>query len=158
MIAHNQGAFKASLSETTLKPDITAIVVAKQQLLVDNTRLRREVDAQKRTIDEISRGIATRGRRLVVEATAYTASLAECGKTDGITASGTHVKEGRTIAVDPDVIPLGSKVFIPGRGVFVAEDTGGAIRGNRVDLYLDSVAEAKSFGRQQLIIYVAPAH
>jgi 3D (Asp-Asp-Asp) domain-containing protein len=151
MVAHQQGAFAAKPAEATLKADVHA-------LADENTRLRKETEAQKRTIDEISRGIATRGRRMVVEATAYNATADQCGDDLGITASGTHVKEGRTIAVDPRVIPLGSKVFIPGRGVYVAEDTGRVIKGAIIDIYLDSVAEAERFGRQQLIIYVAPAH
>ncbi len=52
------------------------------------------------------------------------------------TATGTQCVEGRTIAVDPSVIPLGSKVYIEGFGDFIAEDTGGAIKGNKIDIYL----------------------
>ena len=65
----------------------------------------------------------------------------------GITKTGTTVKAGRTIAVDPDIIPLGTRVYIEGIGYRVAEDTGGAIKGNRIDIYVDSVEEFPEAGR-----------
>jgi len=74
------------------------------------------------------------------EATAYTL---ECGNGDGLTAMMTVPREGRTIAVDPKIIPLGSKVFIPGLGWRVAEDTGGAIRGRAIDVYMGSGLAAR---------------
>lgn len=63
------------------------------------------------------------------------------------TATGTTPTAGRTIAVDPDVIPLGSVVIINGHE-YVAEDTGGIIDGNRVDIFFNSHAEALEFGVQ----------
>lgn len=74
------------------------------------------------------------------EATAYTL---ECGNGDGLTATMTVPREGRTIAVDPAVIRLGSKVFIPGLGWRVAEDTGGMIRGRVIDVYMGSGLAAR---------------
>ena len=69
-----------------------------------------------------------------------------CGKhSDGITASGTEAKAGRTIAVDPEMIPLGSEVIIDGES-YIAEDTGGAINGNRIDVYCETHEEAISRG------------
>lgn len=70
-----------------------------------------------------------------------------------ITETGTTVHQGRTIAVDPNIIPLGSKVeviFPLGysylNGIYIAEDTGGAIKGNKIDLYLNSESDAIQFG------------
>ena len=77
--------------------------------------------------------------------TAYDPCLQCCGKTDGITASGTKGMAGRTIAVDPKVIPYGSLVLIGGY-VFVAEDTGQAIKGNHIDMFMDTHEIAKQFG------------
>lgn len=79
--------------------------------------------------------------------TAYCACKKCCGKNDGITATGTKASEGRTIAVDPNKIPYGTKVVIDGQ-TYIAEDCGGAIKGNRIDLYFDSHQEALNFGRQ----------
>lgn len=70
--------------------------------------------------------------------THYCACERCCGEwADGITYTGTTATEGRTIAVDPDVIPLGSTVVIDGHE-YIAEDIGGAIQGNRIDVYMDS--------------------
>lgn len=71
---------------------------------------------------------------------------------DGIgtrTASGTRVTEGRTIAVDKNVVPLGWWVYIEGVGFRKAEDTGGAIKGNKMDVYYDSLKAANNFGRKK---------
>lgn len=78
----------------------------------------------------------------------------------GITATGTKVTYGRTIAVDPKLIPYGSRIFIPAlqhwpnRGWFIAEDTGGAIKGYRLDIFIPDRNEALKFGRQKLKAYV----
>ena len=69
------------------------------------------------------------------------------------TATGTPCRRG-VIATDPNFIPLGTKVFIPGYGYAVAADTGGAIVGNVIDVAFDSVAECYEFGRQFLEIYI----
>lgn len=76
-----------------------------------------------------------------------------CGKTDGITFTGTKATEGRTIAVDPEVIPLGSEVNIGGQ-VYIAEDTGGAIKGNRIDVFVNSHEEALELGVDYAPVYL----
>ncbi len=65
------------------------------------------------------------------------------------TATGTRATPGRTIAVDPKVIPLGWWVYIEGVGYRRAEDTGGAIKGNKIDVFLGSEAQARQFGRRK---------
>ena len=70
------------------------------------------------------------------------------------TASGTVVTAGRTIAVDPDVIPLGTEVIINGH-VYVAEDTGGAIKGNRIDIAVETHQEALNLGRDTFKVFYA---
>ena len=78
--------------------------------------------------------------------TAYCNCRKCCGKwAGGPTASGLMPEAGRTIAVDPDVIPLGTIVYIEGFGYFTAEDTGSAINGNRIDVYMGSHSEARNF-------------
>lgn len=75
------------------------------------------------------------------------------GTSDGITYSETVATEGRTISVDPDVIPLGSIVEIDGK-TYVAEDIGGAIDENRADIYFDSHSEARKWGVQYHDLYI----
>lgn len=59
-----------------------------------------------------------------------------------------------TIAVDPSIIPLGSKVYIPGYGLAIASDTGGLIKGNRIDLFLNSEDECINWGVQTVSLYL----
>lgn len=58
------------------------------------------------------------------------------------------------VAVDPRVIPYYTKMYIPGYGIAIAGDTGGAIRGNRVDLFMDSYEEAINWGRRNVEVYI----
>lgn len=68
------------------------------------------------------------------------------------TSSGTIPEEGRTIAADPDVLPIGSEVIIAGHP-YVVEDTGGAIKGHRIDIYFESHEAALEFGVQEVDLY-----
>ncbi|MPN44969.1 Cell wall-binding protein YocH [bioreactor metagenome] len=63
------------------------------------------------------------------------------------------MEEGTTIAVDPDVIPIGSYVYIEGVGVRKAQDTGSAIRGNTIDLFLGTHGETEEWGVKYLKVY-----
>ncbi|MDO4733297.1 MAG: 3D domain-containing protein [Bacillota bacterium] len=81
-----------------------------------------------------------------IETTAYT-------WTGNTTYTGTWPKRG-TIAVDPSVIPLGTKVYVVGYGFATAEDTGGAIKGNIIDLYMDTEQECINWGRRDVVIYI----
>jgi len=120
----------------------------------------------------VSRGNINRGEKGTLEyssvitcsASAYDLSYASCGKNPGdrgygITASGMKAQRG-VIAVDPRVIPLGTRLYVesmdgyPDYGYAIAGDTGGAIKGNRVDLFMDSYSEAMSFGRRQVKVYI----
>ena len=93
--------------------------------------------------------------------TAYCPCMKCCGKTDGITSTGTLAAEGRTIAVDPRVIPYGSTVtiyFADGTvHTYTAEDCGGAIKENRIDVFFDSHEDARAFGVQSAMVYVEAA-
>ena len=81
-----------------------------------------------------------------------------CGKVDGITASGAHATPYSTVAVDPSVIPLGAELLVDygdGAGLrrYRAEDTGGAVKGNHIDLCVGSHAEALQLGRRTATVY-----
>ena len=85
-------------------------------------------------------------RTLQVVATAYT-------YTGSKTATGVWPYEGG-VAVDPSVIPLGSKLYIEGYGRARALDTGGAIKGNRIDLFYDSESECEAWGRRPVTVSI----
>ncbi len=99
-----------------------------------------------------------------MQATGYDIGYESCGKLPsdplyGITATGIRATYG-IVAVDPQVIPLGSKLFIQTTdgsftyGYALAADTGGAIKGNRIDLCFDSRQDALNFGRRDVVVYV----
>ena len=111
-----------------------------------------------------SRGETRYRSATTMNATAYDLSFASTGKRPGdrgwgITASGTRARPG-VVAVDPKVIPLGTTLYIQSLdgskdyGFAIAEDKGGAIKGNRIDLFYDSNSEAMNFGRRQVKVYI----
>lgn len=96
----------------------------------------------------------TASKEHIVEASAYTASCEGCS---GITATGINLKtnpNAKVISVDPTVIPLGSKVYVEDYGEAIAGDTGGAIKGNRIDVFFPSQQDAINFGVKQLKVTI----
>jgi 3D (Asp-Asp-Asp) domain-containing protein len=94
------------------------------------------------------------GKTFTANASAYTANCSGCS---GITATGINLKANpnqKVIAVDPNVIPLGSRVYVEGYGTAIAADTGGAIKGNRIDLYMQNYSDAITFGRRTVQVTV----
>jgi len=86
------------------------------------------------------------GKTMTMTATAYTANCAGCS---GVTYTGINLKANpnqKVIAVDPRVIPLGSKVYVEGYGTAIAGDTGGAIKGNRIDVFISDQSSAMAYG------------
>ncbi|KMY32593.1 peptidoglycan-binding protein [Lysinibacillus xylanilyticus] len=96
----------------------------------------------------------TAAKEITVEASAYTASCEGC---TGITATGINLKtnpNAKVISVDPAIIPLGSKVYVEGYGEAIAGDTGGAIKGNRIDVFIPSQQDAINFGVKKLKVTI----
>ncbi len=94
------------------------------------------------------------GQTKTMEATAYTA---ECYGCSGVTATGIDLNKNRhkkVIAVDPNVIPLGSRVWVSGYGEAIAGDTGGDIKGNRIDLHFPNKSAAFDYGRRSVTVKV----
>lgn len=87
-------------------------------------------------------------QKISMNASAYT-----CEGYTGITSSGRTAQKG-VVAVDTSVIPMGTKLYIDGYGYAVAGDTGGGIKGNKIDLYMDTVKECLNFGRRNVDVYV----
>ena len=133
---HNGKAVKKTFVEEVVASEPINKIVKKgtnAELLVASSR------------SETSRKSSTR-KHMSVEASAYTGH--------SITSTGTKPKWG-TIAVDPSVIPYGTKVYIPRfNKTFIAEDCGGAIKGNKIDIYMNDESSAYNFGRQNIDIYI----
>lgn len=108
-------------------------------LLQEKEEVEREFEAYREQFKGIS--------KMEVEATAYT-------HTGNPTATGVMPQVGVTIAVDPNVIPLGSDVYVEGFGWRKAQDTGGLIKGKIIDIFMDTRSEAIQWGRRKVEIYV----
>jgi 3D (Asp-Asp-Asp) domain-containing protein len=100
--------------------------------------------------DRIADVVHIAGTAVQMVATAYVAGCYGCS---GITAIGLPARHG-IVAVDPRFIPLGTKLYVPGYGRALAGDTGGAIKGRRIDLGFNSLAAAIQFGRREIKVYV----
>lgn len=103
---------------------------------------------------EAAAPVEASGKTITVTATAYTANCAGCS---GITSTGIDLKanpDAKVISVDPNVIPLGSKVYVEGYGNAIAGDTGGAIKGNIIDIFIPTQEAAVQWGRKQVKVTI----
>ncbi|WP_059105321.1 G5 and 3D domain-containing protein [Shouchella shacheensis] len=111
--------------------------------------------SEEESVEETESKDSSNGKdSMTMQATAYTAGCDGCS---GVTATGINLSNNpgkRVVAVDPDVIPLGSRVHVEGYGEAIAGDTGGAITGNKIDLHVPSKGEANRFGRQSVKVTV----
>lgn len=137
-------------------------------LTMESSRVSGSTEPKRRAPEQIVRATVSPDTPVLkllggFRVTAYCACQSCCGKSPddpwyGITATGTKATQGRTIAVDPRVIPYGTVLYFEGPdgliGGYVAEDCGGSIKGNRIDLYFDSHEEADEWGIRELDIYI----
>lgn len=139
-----------SLKNTYVNGVLETTEVLKSEITKDPVKEVVEVGTKKGTVAPNGKNAK---RVIVMQATAYDPTAGSK------TAMGTRARVG-AVAVDPKVIPLGSKLYIesmdgfPTYGYATAEDTGGAIKGNRIDLFYNSNAEANRFGRRNVKVYV----
>ncbi|PGL57998.1 3D domain-containing protein [Bacillus cereus] len=138
------------------EPKAQEIVKPKEEAKVKEVVKAKEEERAK----EVSKNnIQSAKRELTVVATAYTADPSENGTYGGrvLTAMGHDLTKNpnmRIIAVDPKVIPLGSKVWVEGYGEAIAGDTGSAIKGNRIDVLMGSKSKAMNWGRKTVKVKV----
>ncbi|MFF2754953.1 3D domain-containing protein [Psychrobacillus sp. NPDC058041] len=93
-------------------------------------------------------------KEFIVSASAFTGN---CNGCSGITSTGINLKRNpdiKVIAVDPDVIKLGTKVYVEGYGYAIAGDTGAGIKGNKIDVFFSSTSEAYKWGRKNVKIKI----
>lgn len=151
-ILGNPTAKKVTATRITPKTIITSI--SSSPTTAESGKLIKKLNSNK--IPKTSRFTPRFQKEMWVTATAYTKDT--CGKkpnhpTYGITRTGTKARYG-VIAVDPKIIPLGTRVYVPGYGYARAEDTGGAIKGHRIDLCFENTKEAKKYGVKKIKIYI----
>ncbi|MGL5506374.1 MAG: SH3 domain-containing protein [Paraclostridium sp.] len=134
-------------AEEAKKAEEQAAKEAKNETVVESaTQNNSSTQNNNESQEQESSQSASTGRIMNVVATAYTGH--------SITATGTTPKWG-TIAVDPKVIPYGTKVYIPQFDkVFIAEDCGGAIKGNKIDIYMDDEGSVYNWGRKTIEIQI----
>ena len=106
----------------------------------------------KKPVDSLQAQLAKAKRVFTVRSTAYTSDPRENGGWN-VTAIGTKIRRG-VIAVDPRVIPLRTRVYVEGYGFATAEDTGGAIKGNKIDVVMDTKAQSRNWGVRNVKIYI----
>lgn len=162
LIVGGVSASKTDFATTTAavdKPKET-----KQEVVQNNSKPKNEQvknspqpkEVEKQETKEIATASESKpsGQTLTVEATAYTAYCDGCS---GITANGTDLRSNpnaKVIAVDPNVIPLGTEVYVEGYGHAVAADTGGAIKGNKIDIHVPTKDEAYNWGRRTVNVTI----
>lgn len=164
---------------TTLSDQVDHVQELVDKVTQENSDLKEKLETTQRELDEVKRAAETFSKATAlnttadwkaveqgsdapwqeVKATAYSAFCPDgC---NGITATGFNIKnpniDHRVIAVDPKVIPLYSIVEIKGLGFFKAMDTGGAIKGNRVDILVNSLKAADQFGTKHLDMRIVRA-
>jgi 3D (Asp-Asp-Asp) domain-containing protein/LysM repeat protein len=143
--SNNQPAQEAAANIVTEAP-------AQEQESANNNVI--EAPAANTTTTEAAAPAEAAGKTITVTATAYTANCAGCS---GITSSGIDLKanpDAKVISVDPNVIPLGSKVYVEGYGNAIAGDTGGAIKGNIIDIFIPTQEAAVQWGRKQVNVTI----
>ena len=144
---------RKQISEKKVKDAQDKIVSVGTKEIVQQAS-RGENKSKNTSASQSSTATPSGGQEMVMEATAYTA---DCNGCSGVTATGIDLRSNpgmKVIAVDPSIIPLGSKVWVDGYGIAIAGDTGGAIKGNRIDLFMNTKEQAYRFGRKQIKIRV----
>lgn len=118
----------------------------KAELRKENTK------KPQKPVNSLQAQLAKAKKVFTVRATAYTSDPRENGGWN-VTAIGTKIRRG-VIAVDPRVIPLRTRVYVEGYGFATAEDTGGAIKGNKIDVVMDTKAQSRNWGVRNVKIYI----
>lgn len=144
-----ESKFVNTLDEVVVDPPETVAIVEPIETIDNAVALDKNINEVETVEYNAEEGFNYRAV-MSMEATAY---LPSDGGGSGITAMGIPATYG-VVAVDPGIIPLGSRLYIPGYGEAVAADTGGAIYGYRIDLCMESYSEAMNFGRRTVTVYL----
>jgi 3D (Asp-Asp-Asp) domain-containing protein len=149
----NQTKINFNIPENALTINQTAVCSAEEsapQASPGEVKEAEEVKKEENETKKVANNNILPKGKFIINASAYTAAADECGKSDGITASGKKVKENETIAC-PKSFAFGTKVSIEGYGTYICQDRGGAIKANKIDIYMKTKAQALAFGRRDLV-------
>lgn len=160
VLYHNGIEFKKNVTQTVLEEKVDKVVaIGTKEFFPSDVKENNDNKNKVPTRRGNKNAPSNLGKPIKFSATAYCSCAKCCGKSTGITASGKKAEYG-VVAVDTSVIPLGTKLYIENAdgsftyGEAVAADTGGAIKGNKVDLYFPTHDEALAYGRKAVNVYV----
>ncbi|WP_010580719.1 3D domain-containing protein [Liquorilactobacillus vini] len=140
---------QAAQSSTSASQQTSNQIVKQTSSLTTGDQNQSSAQSTSNSTDKVNN---SNGKSLTMQATGY--SSAEAGASN-YSALGINLSENpKCVAVDPSVIPLGSLLWVSGYGVAVAGDTGGAIKGNLIDLHFSSVQQASSWGRKTVTVKI----
>lgn len=157
--------YEVTVEELMVWNELTSDLILIDQELVINPEME-TVDLPQEESEEVVEAVAepvqqeedteqvSVQRTMTMTATAYTA---ECDGCSGITATGINLLNDRNkkvVAVDPDIIPLGSLVYVEGYGEAIAGDVGGAIKGNKIDIHVPTKEEAFQWGVREVTVEI----
>lgn len=156
------GLRKVTVKKEIVNGQVASTIIVGQEVITEP--INEIMERGTKDILVTSRGSVRYKKAIVMTATAYDLSYESCKKLPGdkyygITASGTKARPG-VVAVDPKVIPLGTRLYIQSLdgskdyGFAVAEDTGGAIKGNRIDLFFENSQDVAKFGKRKVKVYI----
>ncbi|MER2028993.1 MAG: 3D domain-containing protein [Solibacillus sp.] len=144
--------YDTSVKELMALNDLKTTKVQVKQVLKLPSHIKNKSTVKKTTTKKTATHPSNVKKTIKMSATAYTANCKGCS---GITKTGLNLRKNpslKVIAVDPKIIPLGSKVWVEGYGVAVAGDIGGAIKGNKIDLFMSKKSTAKNWGRKTVTV------
>ena len=146
--------YDTSVKELMALNDLKTSKVQVKQVLKLPSHIKNKPQVKKTTVKKSATHPSNVKKTIKMSATAYTASCKGCS---GITKTGLNLRKNpslKVIAVDPKIIPLGSKVWVEGYGIAVAGDIGSAIKGKKIDVFISNKATAKNWGRKTVTVKI----
>ncbi|MER2113981.1 3D domain-containing protein [Solibacillus isronensis] len=146
--------YDTSVKELMALNDLKTTKVKIKQVLKLPSHIKNKPAVKKTTTKKSATHPSNVKKTIKMSATAYTASCKGCS---GITKTGLNLRKNpslKVIAVDPKIIPLGSKVWVEGYGIAVAGDIGSAIKGKKIDLFMSKKSTAKNWGRKTVTVKI----
>ncbi|MGN7476358.1 3D domain-containing protein [Solibacillus silvestris] len=146
--------YDTTVKELMTLNDLETSKIQLKQVIKLPSHIKNKPAAEKKETKKSATDPSNVKKTIKMTATAYTANCKGC---TGVTKTGLNLRKNpslKVIAVDPKIIPLGSKVWVEGYGIAVAGDIGGAIKGNKIDIFVNSKSTATKWGRKQVTVKI----